>query len=210
VAIAEAPALVLLFSPTQRQSDELFKKVTDLYRALGRPIPTTQPRDSTRRLELANGSRVLSLPGEEASVRGFSGPKLVVIDEAARVSDGLFVAVRPMLAVSRGALVALSTPFAKQGWFFTEWFGTSEWNRIKITAHDCPRISPAFLAEERRVLGPRLFSQEYECEFGETIDSLFTQTDIENARADDLQPLFPRPCLKLNPSPPQRPTSSVA
>ena len=33
-AIYEAPALVLLVSPSQRQSGELFRKVMDYYRAL--------------------------------------------------------------------------------------------------------------------------------------------------------------------------------
>jgi hypothetical protein len=158
-----------------------------------------QPRDSTRRLELANGSRVLSLPGEESSVRGFSGPKLIVIDEAARVPDSLYVACGPMLAVSRGRLVCLSTPWSKSGFFYVAWSGDDAWHRIKITAHDCPRISQAFLDQERKTLGPRHFAMEYLCEFGESIDSLFSQDSIEAARADDLEPLFPRPsCQTLH------------
>src|SRR5262245_10629976 len=43
-ALLEAPALVLLLSPTLRQSGELFRKVLDLYRALGRPVPRAGPR----------------------------------------------------------------------------------------------------------------------------------------------------------------------
>jgi len=52
----------------------------------------------------------VSLPGDEGTVRGFSGVSLLVIDEAARVADPLYFAVRPMLAVSQGRLVALDTP----------------------------------------------------------------------------------------------------
>ena len=80
---------------------------------------------TNRRLEFANGSRVLSLPGTERTVRGFSEVSLLVIDEAARVDDGLYYAVRPMLAVSGGRLVALSTPYGKRGWFHDEGLGNS-------------------------------------------------------------------------------------
>src|SRR5215216_4428711 len=38
-AVYEPGALVLLVSPTLRQSGELFKKSLGMYRALGRPVP---------------------------------------------------------------------------------------------------------------------------------------------------------------------------
>jgi hypothetical protein len=112
-ALFEAPALVLLLSPTLRQSGELFRKVMVLFRGLGHTVPVEA--ESALRLELANGSRIVSLPGSEGTVRSYSSVRLLVIDEAARVADGLYRSVRPMLAVSKGRLVALSTPFGKRG-----------------------------------------------------------------------------------------------
>ena len=108
-AFYEPGALILLLSPSLRQSQELFKKVQDVYRVLSNPAPLQA--ESALRLELANGSRIVSLPGTEGTVRGYSGVSLVVIDEAARVNDELYYAVRPMLAVSGGRLIALSTPW---------------------------------------------------------------------------------------------------
>jgi hypothetical protein len=70
-----------------------------------------------------------------------------------------------MLAVSRGRLVALSTPFGQRGWFHEEWTGSGPWKRIHITWRDCPRISAAFIAEETRALGEAWVRQEYEAEF---------------------------------------------
>src|SRR5262249_39437155 len=134
-------------------------KVLDLFGALGRPMGVTA--ESALRLELTNGSRVVSLPGDEKNVRCFSGVALLLIDEAARAPDALYYAVRPMLAVSQGRLVALSTPFGKRGWFHEEWQGTAAWQRVRITAEQCPRIPRAFLEEERRSLGERWFAQEY-------------------------------------------------
>jgi hypothetical protein len=192
-ALLEAPALVLLVSRGLRQSGELYRKVLDMYRALGQPVAITQK--SVESLELANGSRIVCLPGSEENVRSYSAVKLLVIDEAARVPDELYKAVRPMLAVSGGRLMALSTPFGKRGWFFNEWMGEgSEWGeRVKISATDCPRIAPEFLAEEERSQGPHWFAQEYGCSFEDTIDSVFAYEDIVAAfaRADVPLVVFP-------------------
>jgi hypothetical protein len=70
-----------------------------------------------------------------------------------------------MLAVSLGRLVALSTPFGQRGWFFEEWAGTGDWNRVRITWKDCPRIRPAFIQEELRAMGQSWVDQEYNCLF---------------------------------------------
>lgn len=187
-ALLNPPALVLLLSPTQRQSGELFKdKVRRLFNALGRPVACTQETQLT--MELANGSRVVALPGEEETVRGYSGVSLLVIDEAARVPDALYYSVRPMLAVSKGKLAALSTPYGRRGWFYEEWQSARPWGRVKIAAAQCPRVAPGFLAEERAALGEHWYAQEYELEFRDLVDSLFRQEDIDAALANDVAPL---------------------
>jgi hypothetical protein len=189
-ALLQPRSPVLLLSPTLRQSGEIFRKVLDVFNALGRPVAVTA--ESALRLELANGSRIISLPGTEGTVRGYSGVAMLIIDEAARVDDPLYFAVRPMLAVSQGRLVALSTPFGKRGWFYEEWSGTGDWERVRITADQCPRITPEFLAEERRALGERYHRQEYFCSFEEVIDAVFSSADIAAALSDDVKPLFVR------------------
>jgi hypothetical protein len=188
VALLEASSLVLLLSPSLRQSGELFRKVVELYRALGRPVATVM--ESALRLELANDSRIVSLPGTEATIRGYSGAKLLVIDEAARVPDDLYRAVRPMLAVSHGRMICLSTPFGKRGFFYDEWAGSNKWERVKITADACPRIEPEFLAEERTALGQRWYRQEYECSFEDHLGQIFDQESIDAAFSRrDIRPL---------------------
>lgn len=176
-------ALVLLLSPTLRQSGELFRdKVLRLYNTLGRPVPAAQ--ESALQLTLANGSRIVSLPENEAGIRCFSAVSLLVIDEAARVSEELYRAVRPMLAVSGGRLAALSTPFGRQGWFFEAWQGAENWHRVKASAADCPRITREFLAEERAGLGERWFRQEYFCSFEDVVGAVFSGEEIAAMFAD--------------------------
>src|SRR5262245_18692198 len=113
------PTLTLLVSPSLRQSSELFRKVLTFYRILKRPEPAVE--ENRLSLELANGSRIVSLPSAEETVRGYSAVSLLVIDEAARVPENLYQAVRPMLAVSQGRLMALSTPNGRQGWWYEAW-----------------------------------------------------------------------------------------
>ena len=85
-------------------------------------------------------------------MRGFSGVSLIIEDEAAFVPDDLYIAVRPMLAVSRGRLILMSTPNGTRGHFYLAWADGEEspWERVRITAQEVPRIDPAHLEEERR------------------------------------------------------------
>lgn len=182
-------SLILLVSPSLRQSSELFKKVQSFYKML--PDRPKLPEDNKLSMALENGSRIVSLPSSEANIRGFSAVALVIEDEASRVADDLYRAVRPMLAVSAGKIMLMSTPWGKRGHFFEEWTSPNEWERIEIPATKCPRISPVFLAEEEKALGNWWFQQEYMCKFMETTDSLFSYDTIMAAMSDDVEPLFP-------------------
>lgn len=173
-------SLVLLLSPGLRQSGELFRKVAESYQAIGESVPSIA--ETTQKLELSNTSRIVSLPGSERTVRGFSGVDLLIIDEASRVDDSLYLAVRPMLATTGGRLIAMSTPWGRRGWWSDAWQdGGDAWQRVKITADQCPRISPEFLAEERAALGAFWFDQEYGCAFVDAASSAFRSSDIEYA-----------------------------
>jgi hypothetical protein len=187
-ALYHPDSLILCLAPALRQSQELFGKVLGFYRDLGRPVTSAAERKLS--LELENGSRIVTLPGTEKTIRGFSGTALLVLDEAARVEDELYFAVRPMLAVSGGALMMLTTPYGKRGVFYEEWTGGHGWERYEVPASECPRITEEFLDEERSSLPPFIFRQEYECSFEETEDQVFTTDMIDRALTDEVQPLF--------------------
>ena len=176
-AVYTPGSLTLLLSPTLRQSGELFKKCLGVYRALGRPVPAESETALT--LTLENGSRIVSLPGRDGSIRGYSGVGLLIVDEASRVPGDLYHSVRPMLAVSHGRLIAPSTPFGKRGWWSDAWHGGGDWERYEVPATACPRISPAFLEEERRAIGEWWFRQEFLCEFLDAQSAAFRTEDIE-------------------------------
>lgn len=163
-ALYHPGALVLLVSVSQRQSAELLRRVKALYRPFADAFPTES--ETVLQLELRNGSRVLSLPSDSGTLRGYAGPSLVVLDEASRVRDDVLDALTPMLATSLGTLVVLSTPAGRRGMFFRLWEeGGDEWERITVRAEDCPRHTAAFLESERRRMGARIFEEEYGAAF---------------------------------------------
>lgn len=192
-AIYRPCSLILCLSPSLRQSSELFRKITDMYHRCSPDIETTE--ESALRLALENGSRILSLPGKEQTVRGFSAVSLLVVDEAARVPDDLYYSIRPMLAVSGGRLVTISTPFGTRGWWYEACMeaissrdagGPGTWDYYEIPATMCPRISPEFLEEERRTLGSYWFEQEYLCKFLDANTQVFRREDIDAMFAEQV------------------------
>ena len=185
-ALYNPGTLVLLLSRSLRQSTELFRLVAEFNRRLGQRFLEGQSRHELR---FTHGSRIVSLPCQPDTVRGFSKVHILVIDEAARVPDELYRSVRPMLAVSRGRLICLSTPHGRRGFFYEAWAnGGDDWTRIEVPASQIPRITPEFLAEERRHLGSdSYYRQEYECSF-EALEGL-------------VYPDFARCLVPLAPSP---------
>jgi Terminase large subunit, T4likevirus-type, N-terminal len=190
-AIYQAPATVIMVSPSQRQSIELYRAFHSMYSRLpGRP---SAQYETMTRLELENGSRIISLPGSERTIRGLASVDLIVLDEAARVEDELLAAIRPMLAVSNGSLFALSTPAGKRGWFYEQWLRGIGWHRISIKSTECPRIDREFLEQEREALGPLLFGQEYLCEFHDAENAAFLSELIDAAFVGSFEPFLTGP-----------------
>ena len=141
-------------------------------------------------LELANGSRCLSLPGKPQTIRGFSAPDLLLLEEGAYLADDTYRAVRPMLATSSGRMIGLTTPAGRRGWFFDAWEHDPSWQKIVAPATACPRIPADFLATEKITMGEYFYGQEYLCQFNDAIGQLFTDSLIQSAFDADVEPLF--------------------
>lgn len=186
-AIYNADSLILLVSPSLRQSRELFAKIMEFLRDLQ---PTEQlEADNLSSCTLANRSRIVSLPGDARTVRGFSSPAMIICDEAAYTEKAVFTALSPMRAANPDSrLIYMSTPNGRVSGnvFYETWAnGGPSWERYEIPASACPRISASFLELERQSLGPMLFSQEFECQFIDANTSAFSSLLIEQALRDD-------------------------
>ena len=184
----EPGSLVLIVSPSQRQSQEVFRRVMLAHTMLQGVPELTQ--ESALRAQFANGSRVIALPGSERTTRGYAGARMIILDEAARVDDALLAALRPTMATVDGSLIMLTTPFGKRGEFYRAWTEGEGWTHVKVPASMCPRLTKAFLAEERRELGAMRYSEEYELAFLEPDESVFPTAIIDAAFTPDVRPLW--------------------
>ena len=176
-------SLVIVASPTERQSAEFLLKARRFMQRLR--IPLRGDGHHRASLRFPNGSRIVGLPGKEDTIRGYSEVSLLIIDEAARVSDEMYKALRPMLTVANGDVWLLSTPWGKQGFFHANWeYGGEAWARFKVPATECSRIAPERLELERGQLGDAWFRQEYLCEFVATKAQMF-DPDLVNAAINE-------------------------
>src|SRR4051812_4132740 len=111
-------SLSVIACPSQRQSGEAVRRVKDCLLKVGTELKS----DHVYGLELKNGSRVLALPGSDDSIRGLTVDGWIVADEAARLSENLMAALRPMRARRQQARLAmLSTAWSYIDPFWTVW-----------------------------------------------------------------------------------------
>jgi hypothetical protein len=189
-----------IVSPSQKQSNETLRKVTDLEALLGYPVK--KKYEAVQKIEYLNRSRILALPGNQKTARGLTGD-LILLDEGAQILDEVYTAISPMLSIRKGRLVIASTAFGKIGWFFNKYETIvkartdpknpnkyEDWLVINITADDCPRHTSEFLDSERDSMGEKLFNQEYYNTFLDPVDSVFTSDVINRIWDDGIKPLI--------------------
>ena len=192
-AMTQPGSLVLILTPSERQSKEVLRQVSEFYLAV-HGAPLQDDHITTLKVELGNGSRIIALPGaDDRTLRVYAGVDLILADEAARIEDAVFHAVFPMLATSGGRAILASTPWFKRGFFHAEWKnGGDSWRRVKVTADDCPRIDRKFLAREKRSKPAAWFAQEYMAEWGSLAASLFPADMVDGMMTDEIAPYAPK------------------
>ena len=180
---------VLVIASVERQAYLLFEKIIEyLYQHHKRLIKKGVNRPTKSRVRLTNGSVIYCLPTglDGSGIRGYTIDMLIA-DEAAFINEDVWSAVTPMLAVTKGNIILLSTPFGKGGYFF-RCFEDSTFTSFHVSSEDCPRISKEFLAQEKKRMSKLQYAQEYLGEF-----------------VDELRQFFPteliRRCMENKPAP---------
>jgi hypothetical protein len=187
-ALYKPGALIILISPSLRQSGELMLKCRKFLHGLGTAI--VLPEDNKLSATLSNNSRIVALPGDNPrTIRGYSAPSLVVEDEAAFIRSETHQALIPVLAASPdGRLILMSTPWLMLGHFWQTWTEGENWQRYEVPTSQCPRVRPEWLAERERE-DPMNFKREYCCEFSSGDEGLFTNAMLDRMEVDDYEPL---------------------
>jgi hypothetical protein len=130
-------------------------------------------------LQLKNGSKIICKAIGDTG-EGMRGPTatMIIIDEAAFVPDRAWVAIEPVISVTKGRIILLSTPQGKKGFFYKA-FQNKEYTQFHITARECPRHSKKFLDQKEAELSPVAFATEYLGEFIDDYNRKFIDEWIE-------------------------------
>jgi hypothetical protein len=124
-------SISLVLAPTERQAILDMEKII-MFIALDPEYPGIV-RNSDEQIELKNGSFIYVVPATEKSARGYSKPRLIMIDEASRVEDRVYQSgILPMLTDNEDCeLIQISTPNGRLG-FFHNAFNSGRWEKYEV------------------------------------------------------------------------------
>lgn len=166
----------VLLSRGERQSRELAHKVRELAalvteaRKLFQAPELVELAGNVSELRYPSGSRVIALPANPDTARGYSGH--VALDEFAfhADSDAIWTALFP--TITRGHKIrVVSTTNGQQNRFYQLWSeaqaGGAAWSAHRVTIHDAVAQGLPLDVDELRagIRDDLSFRQEYECEF---------------------------------------------
>jgi len=177
-ALTNPGKTILVVAAVERQAFLLFDKILAyIYETDKKQIKKGKDRPTKSRIKLTNGSTIYCLPTGLSGhgIRGYT-IDLLIADEAAFIPEEVWTAVTPMLAVTRGDIILLSTPFGRRGYFY-RCFNDPTFTSFHVSSEDCPRKNDAFLEQERARMTKLQYAQEY---LGEFVDELrqFFKTDL--------------------------------
>lgn len=166
-----------------------------------RLISKKKTENTKRKITFKNSSQIMSRPvgltGD--AVRGFDGD-ILIVDEASRMPDIMWMAAKPILLMTGGEIWMCSTPHGKQGYFWEQFnkahnkkdpqarfkviYKTSEdvvYNR-PISAswtEEQRKASIRVLEEEKKDMSQLEYGQEYLGMFMEDLMQMFSDEIIE-------------------------------
>jgi replicative DNA helicase len=186
-AITGSNRTVVIISPSMRQSQYMFRRIMQVYRAALRPVRAVS--ETALQLRLENNSWIVGLPSSEETIRGLTA-SLLWVEEASRCSDSLISAALPFVAtIPNAKLCMMSTPAGQRGMWYNEWSKGVGYKKILVNADQCPRISRNFLDSQLEMMGSRWYQQEYYNSFESNEASLFRHEVIQKCIRDDLETL---------------------
>jgi phage FluMu gp28-like protein len=183
----------MILSSSERQAQEVMAKVRKHLRCLGALDSALSPlRETREEIVFPSGSRIISLPANPATVRGFSGN--VYLDEFAFHTDSREIWRAMYPTVTRGYKVRItSTPNGKQNMFFELASGSGGLGEGSLVSRHRTDIHDALsegldidLASLRSgISDPEAWAQEYECNFLDSATALITYEMIEGCTSPD-------------------------
>lgn len=188
--------LTLIVSVNQRSADELLRKVKQWALACKTTAPDLVAYSETASsISFENGSRILSLPANPASLRGFSGD--IILDEFALVENDseIYRAILPVITSQmtggRKSVVVSSTPTSLDTEFAKIWYDESgKWKKYSKTIYDCVEMGLKADPETLKAVvnDDLIWQTEYMAEFASGSGTAFPVEWLWNIGYDKLPP----------------------
>ena len=177
-AVYNKKKVVLVVAAVERQAYHLFEMtlnyLSDNYKS---QIKMGKNRPTKSKIQLTNGTVIYCLPTGVSGlgIRGYT-VDLLIADEAAFIPEEVWTAITPMLAVTHGNIILLSTPHGKEG-FYYDCFQNEDYSSFHVSSEECERVDKKFLKREKERMTKVQYAQEY---LGEFVDELmqFFSTDL--------------------------------
>lgn len=173
---------ILVIALTEKQAFQLFSKTLNYLLARYPKMISMKSKEKPTKheIKLINGSiiRCYATGMTGAGLRGFSITDLFV-DEASRLSDEVFAAIMPMLAVTKGRIDMASTPCGAEGYFY-ECSKDEHYKKFYVSYLDCPRLDKDRVERDRQRMTKNQFLQEYMAEFTSEMNRLFSDEWIKS------------------------------
>jgi hypothetical protein len=203
-ALFRPGSTVVVVSVALRQAQLQLRQAIAWYRRLSRPVAAEA--ESKLTLELEGGSRIIAVPGDSATIRGYAAD-LLIVDEAAHVPSETFEAALPMVSATGGRVLALTTPAGRLGWFYDLWTeGGGRWERRRVSTVESMTVRPSLRTEiDSGYLdrGPSYVEREFMVErrpdgtwrdvpepFAAATEGTFGADYVAAAFTDDIAPLL--------------------
>ena len=181
-AIDNPDKLIMVIAFTEKQANLLFAKILnnivgiekeDKKKYIGKPKPTKHV------INLKNGSTIHCYAAGDTGfgIMGFT-IDLLIADEAAWIKEEVWNSVIPALAVTKGNIWLLSTPYLSFGYYY-DCFHNKLFTSFHQTSEECPRRDDDFLEEQRRRLTKAQYSQMYLGEFIDDAHRVFSDEWID-------------------------------
>src|SRR3990167_4962503 len=171
---------ILMIALTERQAYNLFMKTLNyLIARYPNHIAKGRYKPTMYWITLKSGVKIMCHPtgltGE--GLRTYTIKK-IFCDEASRVSDAVFTAVTPMLAVTKGTIDVASTPCGKQGYFYQA-SKREDFKQWYVSSEACERIDKLHLEREKKAMSKLEYAQEYLGAFLDELKRFFSDDLIK-------------------------------
>lgn len=125
-------SLSVVIAPSEKQANEDMIKIKRFI--AHDPTYPDLKRNGADLIELENSSRIIVVAATDQAARGYSRPRVVLLDEASRIDDTVYKSgVVPMLNNSPDSeLIMLSTPYGRVGFFYNTWISKNRYEKFFV------------------------------------------------------------------------------